>query len=472
MSDKSSKLLLIIILLIGLKLRTYKINNPLADWHSWRQADTAAVSRNFLRNGIDFLHPKFDDISDIPSGKDNPEGYRFVEFPIPNAIHALAAKTFPRTDFVLVGRSLSVLYSLISIILLFYLLKFHTDTNTALLGSLIFAIMPYNIYYSRVILPEPLLITTSLSLLLSSSVWIKRHSNTPFLISLISLSILLLLKAYMAVFIIPVIYLAYEKIGPNFYRERRLLAQLILGFLPFILWFLWIRQFPEGIPHFKWAFNGDNIRFRPAFFYWIFGVRIGTLILGVWGTVFLLHGLIATVNRKHYFFLFWSLAILIYFTTIATANVRHDYYQAISIPLISSLVAIGSLSLWRLSRTARAVTIFALTMMFLVGWQNIRGYYQINHPEILVAGKDANSLLPPDAKVVAPYNGDTAFLYQIDRKGWPYVTLPINELIQKGATHYVSVNFDNQTREFIDKFRVVKQTPDYVILELKPKLTL
>lgn len=34
-----------IILLIALFLRLYEIDGPIADWHSWRQADTASVSR-------------------------------------------------------------------------------------------------------------------------------------------------------------------------------------------------------------------------------------------------------------------------------------------------------------------------------------------------------------------------------------------------------------------------------------------
>ena len=43
------KILLILILLLALILRWYKIDNPLADWHSWRQADTASVSQEYLK---------------------------------------------------------------------------------------------------------------------------------------------------------------------------------------------------------------------------------------------------------------------------------------------------------------------------------------------------------------------------------------------------------------------------------------
>ena len=77
-----------LILIAGFVVRLYRFDNPIADWHSWRQADTSAVSRNFVQNGFDLLHPKFEDISNVPSGLDNPNGYRFVEFPIYNAFQA------------------------------------------------------------------------------------------------------------------------------------------------------------------------------------------------------------------------------------------------------------------------------------------------------------------------------------------------------------------------------------------------
>ncbi|MCX8008432.1 MAG: hypothetical protein N3A54_01875, partial [Patescibacteria group bacterium] len=60
MKTKLFILILCCICSIGVVLRMYKIHHPIADWHSWRQADTAAVARNFLRFGIDPLRPRYD----------------------------------------------------------------------------------------------------------------------------------------------------------------------------------------------------------------------------------------------------------------------------------------------------------------------------------------------------------------------------------------------------------------------------
>ena len=84
-----------VILFVALILRLYKINTPLADLHSWRQADTAAVARNFVTDGIDLLHPRYDDLSGRESGRENPQGYRMVEFPLYNSLIAYAYKSLP-----------------------------------------------------------------------------------------------------------------------------------------------------------------------------------------------------------------------------------------------------------------------------------------------------------------------------------------------------------------------------------------
>jgi len=96
---KNEKLWLALIFALALLLRLYKIDNPIADWHSWRQADTAAVSRNFLKYGFNPLYPRFDDLSCTASMRENPQGWRFVEFPIFNLIHAGLFKVFNYFNF-------------------------------------------------------------------------------------------------------------------------------------------------------------------------------------------------------------------------------------------------------------------------------------------------------------------------------------------------------------------------------------
>src|SRR3989338_8649229 len=143
-----------LILIISIALRLYKINNPIADWHSWRQADTAAVARNFVRTGFDILHPRYDDLSNVQTGIPNPEGYRFVEFPIYNGLFASLYKYFPILSLEMYGRATSIFFSLIVITIIYYFVLKEENRIAAIVSALIFAVFPFFVYYSRVILPE------------------------------------------------------------------------------------------------------------------------------------------------------------------------------------------------------------------------------------------------------------------------------------------------------------------------------
>src|SRR5579859_7119571 len=77
-------LCLFIILLGAFGVRLYKLNNPLDDWHAWRQADTVTVSQIYVDYGINLLYPRYYDVSPTQTGVYNPQGLRFVEFPIYN----------------------------------------------------------------------------------------------------------------------------------------------------------------------------------------------------------------------------------------------------------------------------------------------------------------------------------------------------------------------------------------------------
>jgi len=146
--------ILTFILFIALLFRLYKINIPLADLHSWRQADTASVVRNFVRNGIDLFHPIYDDLSNVQSGIINPNGYRMVEFPIYNAIVAILYKTFPVFPLEIWGRLTTIIFSLIIISIIYYLLLKESGRISAIFGSLTYSVFPFFIFFSRVILPE------------------------------------------------------------------------------------------------------------------------------------------------------------------------------------------------------------------------------------------------------------------------------------------------------------------------------
>jgi hypothetical protein len=133
--DRKDLFWLIGVVVLAFSLRLYHFTQPIADWHSWRQADTAAVTRNFVRNGIDVLHPIYDDLSNVQSGIYNPKGYRFVEFPIYNVITATAYNTIRVGPLPWYGRGVSIFFSLALIVCLYIIGRKSDSRATAIASS-------------------------------------------------------------------------------------------------------------------------------------------------------------------------------------------------------------------------------------------------------------------------------------------------------------------------------------------------
>lgn len=487
---------LLIILTLAYGLRQYKSNIPLADWHSWRQADTSAVSRNYVKHGINILFPTYDDLSNVASGKDNPRGLRFVEFPLYNIVTYIFDKLAVGNSVEYSGRFSSIMSALGSIVFIFLLVRKYRGRWEAYLSSFFYAVIPYNIFFTRVILPEPFAVFTSLGMLYFFDKSIEEIGGIRgireirgkiilygFFTLLFTISAFLL-KPFAYFLVFPMTYLVIKKFGLRLIPLICLLVYLLICLIPFAWWRWWISHFPEGIPAYTWLLNGDGIRFKGAFFQWIFADRIGRMIVGFWGLPLLVAGILTPLKKNGWFFHWWGISILVYLTVFATGNVRHDYYQTAIIPIISIYLAAGVSTFLHLSRVGTSkigiyiILVICFIFMEMFGWYVIRDLYNINHPEIVAAGNAVERITKDTALVIAPYNGDTAFLYQTRRSGWPIVQGSIDDLIKKGAHYYVSVNFDDLTKQLIQqsiiedmslrKYELIELTDKYVIIQLVP----
>jgi 4-amino-4-deoxy-L-arabinose transferase-like glycosyltransferase len=352
---------------------------------------------------------------------------------------------------------------------------------SGLLAAFYYGFLPFNVYFTRVVLPDPLAVCLALVGLYLFLEYYFREKVILLLGSAVLFSASILIKPFGIFYGVPVLYLVLRKYGvKKLFKQKAILVALNIVLIPFFLWRGWMNNNPEhlkGIAHLKWAFNGDRIRFRPAFWRWIFGERLGRLILGIWGMVPFSFGLVAGEKKQgegKNFILLFLVGMVLYVTIIATANVRHDYYQVFVIPAVVLTLAWGSVLMWKGGGfnkwMTRGLLAFSVFLMMGISLYEVKGFYAINHPEIVKAGRAADKLLPKDAWVVAPYNGDTTFLYQTGRWGWPVVNESIEGIIEKGADYYVSVNMDDDTNNFMNRFAVVERTGDYVILDLHKQI--
>lgn len=463
---------IIFIMLLGAYLRLYQLDAPLADWHSWRQTDTASVAREYVKKGIDLSRPTYHDLGSIPSGLDNPNGYRFVEFPIISAVHARLASTFPQLSLVVWGRLLAVFSTTISIGLI-YLIMTHVSTPTAsIFSALFFAILPYNLFYGRVILPEPHLVLFMMISLYSFLRYWDKPGFLSAILYLFSLILAILMKPTALIILLPMGLYAMATGKWSKSKVFWLTGLTLLSLLPYYFWRRYIADFPEGIPANSWLFNGNGIRFKGAFFRWLFGDRLGRLILGYWGMIPFAFGLLALGRAKKELAVVGGmlLAAIVYLSVIATGNVQHDYYQIQIMPAIVMILGIGVDYAMSLKRGVGkfftlGVVIISILLSTALGWYEVRGYFNINNPAIVAAGNRVDELAPQDAKIIAPYMGDTAFLFQTNRTGWP-IGGNIEEKIKAGASYYVTTTRDSEYQELIKSYSLVEETDQYSIIKL------
>ena len=461
------------ILLAFVWVRTYRLDAPLADWHSWRQADTAAVARNFIQEKFNLLYPQSDSFWALSERQlPNPNRYFMNEFPLYNAVVAVIYKFYGINH--VYGRVVSIAVSTLGAFYLFLLVKKLLGFNYAVVSLLYYSLLPYNIYYNRVFMPDPSFVSFSIITLYYCVSWVSSRKITDGLLMALTFALASLIKPYAVFMLIPMVYWILRSRGWVVLKSPSIYAYALAGILPLLVWRYFLSLHPEGSFASAWLLNGDGIRFTGAFFRWMIFDRLNRLIFASGGFVLFIVGLFfAHLKKNSSLFFVWALAVFLYFTIFAKGNVNHDYYQ---LPIVAPgvvLAVIGAKELIDLVKSrlgqwfngSMVLLLFILSLAF--GWFEVRGYFNINNPAIIEAGKMVDQILPGDAVVIAPYQGDPAFLYQTNRNGWP-VAGNIDERMRDGATHYVTTSRDDEYNELKQKYTLLYENDLYSIIYLVP----
>jgi hypothetical protein len=472
--------ILTFILVLAFVFRLYKISTPLADLHSWRQSDTSAVTRNFVKRGVDLFHPRYDDLSSNQTGKENPEGYRFVEFPLYNAITATVYKLYPVLSIEVYGRLISAIFSLFIVASLYYLSLKERNRMTAVIASLVYSIFPFFVFFSRVILPE----TTSLSLVFLAMFFLYLFTNSKkkilsiiyYLLSLVFFALSLLVKPpalFYATVLFAVFFHAYRF---SLFKKPQVYLYFILGLIPLVLWRLYIQNYPEGSPPSDWLITSvntyqglQNIFFRPAFFRWIFFERINNYMLGGFLTFFFVLGILAKHKKTILTSIFIS--AFAYLFVFQGGNVQHEYYQTYILPAIALLVGTGASVVFENRKLfyhpiISSIVVFGFfALSFFFSFYKVKDYY--SYPsELPQIANVVKTLTNEDDKIVTDRTGDTTLLYLTERRGAPSIYKEPAELKKLGYTYLVTLHEDLIEKLKQERYKVVFENKTFAMFAL------
>ncbi len=454
---KHDYIILSIILVIAFTLRLYKINDPLADLHSQKQAAVASVGKNFATNGFNLLQPKSNDISNMQSGNDNPQGYYFAEFPIYSAIFGFFYRYLPITSLEVYARLTSILFTLPIIGIIYYFgLKEHSRV-AGVVGAILYGILPFFVYFSRIVIPE----TAALSFMFIS-LWLlylylknTEHNLLLFFLSIVMYSLSIVIKPTTIFYTIAAGFLFLSHYKFDVFKKWQLYIFPIVGLAPFVFWNIYLQQYPEGIPLneklFQYGTNIENLQnifFSTAYFRTIIVDRFGISILGIFLTGFLLLGTVA--NVKKYFLLSILASATFYLLAIQAANFQYEYYQIIALPAIAIMTGLGIAQILT-ARTvfnpflAYPVIIVTILVSFVVSYDRVKKYYEYPQDTVQIA-KLITTFTQEDDLIVTDMDGDSTILYLADRKGSPGRNKTIQQFKEQGYSYFVT-NKKNVTEE-------------------------
>ncbi len=460
------KKILLLILLVAFFYRIRGLFNPLLDYHSWRQTDTATVAYNFYSTDMNILKPRLNVFPEI----------RELEFHIYPYIVAILYRIFGFYEFI--GKLVSIFFGLGTIVFLYLLTKKYFDEDVALFSAAFFAVSPMAVYYNRTFMPESTMLFFSVATLYFLTNWLENRKIINYFLSILFFSLAMLTKATSLYLVFPIIYLfVCEKKKVSTYC----LLHLFLSLIPPFLWYYYQHQIymsavgGQSIWHVgtdKW-FNKD-ILLNLNFYRRIWLQHLGELHFAYTGYLFFFIGLFSHLKEKQKVFRIWVFAVFFYFIVVAVGNYVHEYYQ---LPILlpgSVFVGLGIVRMIeKIKNSTKYKVLLEIIMVVFLLWLPIYGYTKSRERMRFcyvykAAAEKLAEVSSPQDKIIVVSSGQPEVLYYSRRKGWHFRydidENKIKDCISNGAKYLVYVAKEKKYSSSLKKIDLPKFDDDKKVI--------
>jgi len=410
----------LIVIAVGHKL--YGFERPLLGHHAWREADTAAIARNYHGGGMKFFYPEVD------WGGPGPN-YCETEFPLYSfgaaALYGLAGVRE------WLGRLLSLAAYAVQLLLVYKIGRRLLTGGAALAATFLFAVSPIGAFMGRAFMPEAWMLAASLGAVYFFLRWLDGRRSSDFFdaAACLALAGALKLTAFHLLILLGLLGLRYAR------RELRSPAPyLALGgaFLPAAAWYYHAHRLFEqtGLTFGIWVAGDKWATFSTLasadFYRKMLTENLAANVLTVPGLTLAVAGVVLLFARRSDFrfkLLAWLGAAALYLLVLARGAYEHDYY---SLPLLAPAALAGGyaaaegLKLFRRNVAGKAVAVLvALVLAAAVPsfTAKFRSFVRVNDAAAR-AGAYLNEVDTGEAPIVTFNDGGPQWLYYCGRKGW------------------------------------------------------
>jgi hypothetical protein len=410
------------LLALGLIARVATVRSSLFEHHSWRQAATAGIAKNFARDRLNPLYPQ------VEERGAQTHGYLETCLELDAFLIGLAWSAVGIS--VPAGRLLNALLSVVSGILLWQFVKRRYDAETARAALFVYAVgFPLVVWIERAYLNEPVLLLLTFASFRATQGYLDRPSLGA-LAALIGATMLIaMVKPPHLIVWGPMGALFLEADGARALRRWEPYAIATAGAVAVVAWYTHAAALKQmtglAYPLRDKLFDGTLLA-SPAF-----RSRIAETItfdlVGPPGLALGVVGLWLCVRRRRWFEVFGVLSFMVYLVIVAKGNYAHDYYQSALAPVWTVLVACGATEMLRGARRrwnlgpgvyAAVVCVLALAM---AGWtlrRSIRSpLYRVDHAREEMCRALVPNLAGPDLLLTIG-DGAPDLLFCVDHRGW------------------------------------------------------
>ena len=423
----------LLILFLAAAVRFYRVDIPFVETYNSlsRQSICASVAKNFYAGGFHFFNPEINENGRGP--------YLFqAEMPFGPYLMALGYKIAGGVREG-VARSVSIFFSLGTILLLYLLAKRWYGEQAGLAAAAFAAFSPLNLALSRSVQPEAAILFGITGAVYFYVVYLEEQKTRAFWLSGLSASFVVASKFYNAFILLPLALESILREGGRFFGRWKNFGYAVLALVPLVWYFfMWKAEQGGQLAYciFRYLHNVPGVPgYEIEIFNWSLIMQrlvivIGGHLLTPLGALLFVAGITShRPSAGNRLLVMWLGSMTLMIVLGWKLSVQHSYYVLPLLPPAAVYIGKGWAAMVEGGAWKKPIM---AALLLLLGFGSIAacvhlypGLYFIpeRRAAIVETGRAADTLLPKDALVVASFETSPIQLYYCGRKGWSF---PLN----------------------------------------------